>query len=56
MNNNRNEPKQLDCTLKCVASTDCEVSIQEDLLQRDKSLASLIKEQDESEDNEQAGS
>jgi len=55
MNDNRNEPKQLDCTLKCKASARCDESVLDDLLKPDKSLASVLKEKesDETEDDKQ---
>lgn len=58
MNTNRNEPKQLDCTLKCTASASCDETAQEDLLKPDKTLAELLKEEDldADTDNNKAGS
>ena len=42
MNNNQNDPKQLDCSLKCKATADLKKSIQEDLEKEDVSLKDLL--------------
>lgn len=55
MNDNRNEPQQLESTLKCTASHKCCKEVEKDLNRPDKSLASLLEnEQDETEEHEQA--
>lgn len=48
---NMNESKQLDCELKCTASSKCCESVQKDLDRPDKCLASLL-EQEEDETKE----
>lgn len=53
MNNNANEPKQLDCTLHCKATANLESDVANDLNIKDKSLAELLegKESDDTEDD-----
>lgn len=42
MNNNQNDPKQLDCSLKCKATADLKKSVDKDLEKEDASLKDLI--------------
>ena len=42
MNNNQNDPKQLDCSLQCKATADLKKAIQEDLEKEDASLKDLL--------------
>tara|TARA_Y100000592_G_C5260725_1_gene217198 strand:+ start:335 stop:526 length:192 start_codon:yes stop_codon:yes gene_type:complete len=53
MNNNANEPKQLDSTLHCKATANLESDVANDLNLKDKSLAELLegKELDDTEDD-----
>ena len=57
MNDNQNEPKQLESTLKCTASSKCCKEVEKDLSRPDKNIASLLEndEQNETEVHEQAG-
>jgi len=41
-----NEPKQLECQLKCKAKGSLEESVAEDLCKKDKCLAKLIQEEE----------
>jgi hypothetical protein len=43
MNNNQNDPKQLDCSLKCKATATLNQSIQNDLKKEDASLKELLE-------------
>jgi len=42
-----NEPKQLECQLKCKATASCEKSVSEDLEMEDKPLSGLIGQDNE---------
>ena len=48
------DKKQLDCELKCKATAQFELEVQQDLDQQDKSLASLL-ETEEGQENETYG-
>ena len=48
------DKKQLDCELKCKATAQFELEVQQDLDQQDKSLASLL-ETEEGQENETCG-
>lgn len=42
MNNNQNDPKQLDCSLHCKATAKLKESVKEDLDKEDASLKDLL--------------
>jgi hypothetical protein len=42
MNNNQNDPKQLDCSLHCKATAKLKESVKEDLEKEDASLKDLL--------------
>lgn len=52
MNNNQNDPKQLDCVLYCKSSAALNKEIEEELKIKDKSIGALLGEQKD-EDNEE---
>lgn len=43
MNNNQNDPKQLDCSLQCKATADVKKSVDEDMEKEDASLKDLLE-------------
>lgn len=43
MNNNQNDPKQLDCSLHCKATADLKKSIDQDMEKEDTSLKDLLE-------------
>jgi hypothetical protein len=43
MNNNQNDPKQLDCSLKCKATADLKKSVEKDMDKEDASLKDLLE-------------
>jgi hypothetical protein len=43
MNNNQNDPKQLDCNLQCKATADVKKSVEKDMEKEDASLKDLLE-------------
>tara|TARA_A100001201_G_scaffold38359_1_gene40219 strand:- start:304 stop:480 length:177 start_codon:yes stop_codon:yes gene_type:complete len=55
MTNNSNEPKQLDCELRCSATANLKLDVAQDMYQEDKRLAELLggDTEDETKDDKE---
>ena len=54
MNNNQNDPKQLDCNLYMKATADFQQEIENDLSTKDVSLAEILGKEEQEDGNETA--